>query len=175
MHFERLQNTGHRLYEPALALYRASFPAHELREPASQERILADGEYHFTLIHDGDAFAGLVLYWETADWIYVEHFCIQPQLRNRGCGQRALALLAGAGKPVILEIDPPADELSRRRKAFYRRCGFAENPYPHVHPPYHRGNKGHDLVVMSAPAAITPEEYAAFRDHLERRVMKDAF
>jgi len=43
------------------------------------------------------------------------------------------------------------DEIARRRKGFYERCGYAENPYPHVHPPYHCGNKGHELVVMSAP------------------------
>lgn len=40
--------------------------------------------------------------------------------------KRALALLAADGLPVILEIDPPVDAVSIRRKGFYQRCGFKE-------------------------------------------------
>ena len=54
-------------------------------------------------------------------------------------------------------------------------CGFVENPYHHIHPPYHRGNQGHELVVLSSPAAISGEEYQRFRDYLERRVMADVY
>ena len=35
------------------------------------------------------------------------------------------------------EIDPPTGDISRRRKGFYERGGFVENPYPHIRPPYH--------------------------------------
>ena len=67
------------------------------------------------------------------------------------------------------------DDVSIRRKQFYTRCGFVENPYHHIHPPYHRGNQGHELVVLSSPAAISGEEYQRFRDYLERRVMADMY
>ena len=66
-----------------------------------------------------------------------------------------LALLAAEGKPVILEIDPPVDDLSHRRQGFYERAGYHANPYAHVHPPYHAANRGHALVVMSYPGALT--------------------
>lgn len=59
-----------------------------------------------------------MLCWEAEDFIYVEHFCVLPELRGRGCGARALGLLAREGKTVILEIDPPIDEISRRSKIF---------------------------------------------------------
>ena len=49
-----------------------------------------------------------------------------------------------------------------RRKGFYERCGFTENPYAHVHPPYHPGNPGHRLVVMSSPEKLTPDAYERF-------------
>jgi hypothetical protein len=101
----------------------------------------------------------------------VEHFCILPALRGRGCGQQALELLGQQGKTVILEIDPPVDEVSLRRRGFYLRCGFAENPFPHVHPPYHEGNHGHDLVVMSSPRSLTAAECGAFKTYLNDVVM----
>ena len=88
--------------------------------------------------------------------------------------RRALELLQGMGKRIVLEIDPPEDAIAVRRKGFYERCGFAVNPYPHIHPPYHRGNEGHALVVMSWPGALPPQEYSAFAQYLQRRVMDGA-
>lgn len=175
MHFERITSASHPMYAQALELYRISFPLHEQREAPSQEDILREPAYHFDLIRDGETFVGDILYWERESYFYIEHFCIQPELRNRRYGQQALELLAEGGKTLILEIDPPVDDISRRRKGFYERCGFAENPYPHVHPPYHRGNKGHELVVMSRPRSIPQAVYDDFRAYLEDKIMKDAF
>ncbi len=173
MRFERITNVEHPMYEKALELYAISFPAYEQRELVSQTQILGDREYYFSLIYDEDAFVGLVLYWETKENIYVEHFCILPEMRNKHYGQKALELLCQRKKTVILEIDPPSDAVSVRRKSFYERCGFVENPYTHVHPPYHEGRVGHGLVIMSSPGKITQTEYNAFRHYLEAHVMKD--
>ena len=40
MHFERIRSTHDPRYTDAMALYRGSFPAHELRTAASQARAL---------------------------------------------------------------------------------------------------------------------------------------
>jgi len=50
-----------------------------------------------------------------------------------------------------------------------------ENPYSHTHPPYHVGNHGHDLVIMSSPKMLTPNEYDVFFSFLENTVMKNAY
>lgn len=175
MRFERLTSERHPLFSAAMNLYAASFPSHEQREPASQARILSDPEYHFELIMDGETFVGLILFWETDAFIYIEHFCICPELRNRQYGFRALRAFCECGKTVILEIDPPEDEISIRRRGFYERCGFCENPFSHVHPPYHAGNAGHSLVLVSYPRAIAQSECEAFQDYLRNRVMRGAF
>ena len=72
---------------------------------------------------------------------------------------------------MVLEIDPPVDEIARRRQGFYQRCGFAVNPYPHVHPPYRPEYPGHELVVLSSPRALPPAEYGAFACYLSAVVM----
>ena len=175
MELKRLTDPASPLFAPAMELYGISFPVHEQRLDASQRRILGDEAYHFDLLWAEGAFAVLILYWEQPDYFYVEHFCVLPQLRGMGFGSRALELLQAKGKPVILEIDPPRDEVSRRRKGFYERCGFAENPFAHLHPPYRRGAAGHDLVVMSSPAPLTAEEYGRFAAFLKGHVMADVF
>ena len=141
MEFERITAPAHPLYAKAIGLYKMSFPPHEQR----------------------------ALYWDIGGARYMEHLCVSPAMRNRRYGQKILEALRD--KPLILEIDPPGDDISRRRRGFYERCGFVENPYYHVHPPYHKGNAGHELVVMSCPSVLTPDEYAAFRDALENTVM----
>ena len=175
MKFEYVTDPKHPMYVQAMELYKASFPPHEQREPLSQETILQDKEYHFALAYDDSIFVGMVLYWETEHFLYIEHLCILPEMRNRQYGKKILSLLTEKPKLCILEIDPPVDGISRRRKGFYERCGFIENPLQHIHPPYHRGNEGHRLVIMSSPRQVLQSEYTAFSQYLQERVMASAF
>lgn len=173
MEFRRITQANDPLYEEALRLYGISFPAHEQREALSQEQILQQEAYHFDVVCDQGEFIGEILYWDLGGVFYIEHFCVLPAMRNRRYGQRILNTYQHT--PLILEIDPPADELSVRRKGFYERCGFVENPYSHVHPAYHRGNSGHALVVMSSPKMLDAAEYERFNQFLRNVVMKNAY
>lgn len=171
MRFERLITTEDVIYSRAMELYHSSFPFHEQREADSQAKIMNHREYQFLLIYDEDKFVGLLLCWENETFIYVEHFCILPAMRNKRYGQRALELLNQRGKIVILEIDPPVDEISARRKSFYERAGFRMNIYEHYHPAYHKGHSDHCLVVMSSPNELTKETYDEFAYYLRNIVM----
>lgn len=171
MEFIRLTSLEHQMYQKAMELYKMSFPYHEQRLESSQHDILNCQEYHFDLIYDEGSFIGLLLYWETQDFIYVEHFCIDPSMRNKCYGQKSLELLKEKQKCIILEIDPPVDELSARRKNFYERVGFLENGYHHVHPPYHSDKDGHLLMVMSFPDKLSQEDYNNFNLYLRHQVM----
>ena len=95
MNLERITNILHPMYCRALELYQISFPFHERREAFSQEKILSDNEYHFSLIYNKNTFVGLVLYWESEDFIYIEHLCILPEMRNKQYGRKVLSLLGG--------------------------------------------------------------------------------
>ena len=173
MELERITNIQHPLYQEAMNLYKISFPYHEQRELISQSQLLNQDEYHFDVICDDGNFVGEVLYWSIENLLYIEHFCILPTMRNKQYGQRVLALLQE--KPLVLEIDPPKDEISLRRKAFYERCGFSENRYHHIHPPYHKGNLGHELVIMSSPRILTEREYDVFNRYLQNVIMNQAY
>ena len=175
MRLERVTDSSHPMYNEALRLYQISFPYHEQREELSQKRILGDSEYCFDLVYDEDRFVGLILYWENEEFIYIEHFCICPKMRNKRYGERVRALVGKGEKTRILEIDPPVDDISRRRKGFYERCGFIDNPYEHTHPAYHQESHGHNLVLMTSPERLSGEAFERFSRYLGERVMKDAF
>lgn len=171
MKFERITSSVHPLYAEAINLYKVSFPYHEQREEKSQSMILANTSYHFDIVSDNDNFIGEILYWDIGNFRYIEHFCVEPSMRNHHYGQKIIESLQN--KPLILEIDPPLDAISKRRKGFYERCGFVENPYSHTHPPYHENNSGHKLIVMSYPKILTPLEYKIFFQELQNTVMKN--
>ncbi|MDF9410550.1 GNAT family acetyltransferase [Brevibacillus laterosporus] len=69
---------------------------------------------------------------------------------------------------IILEIDPPVESISIRRKNFYMRLGFMENHYQHKHPAYRKQNVPHELVIMSFPR----REYSQFNEYLVKTIMK---
>ena len=173
--FGRCRDINGPLMEAALALYRSSFPAHELRLPPDQRDVMGNPLYHFDMCLLDGALAGLILYWDFGTYIYVEHFCVEPNLRGHGLGTLILRALAQQNdKPIILEIDPLVDDVALRRRDFYTRCGYVQSDYKHIHPPYQCANRGHELIIMSYPRAISQAEFDAFTFDLRSKVMKYA-
>ena len=170
MELFRLTDRTHPLFDRAMALYEAAFPVQERRDPAEHCRVLKKADYHMDLLMEGRDFLGIVLYWETADFVHLEHFSTLPQLRGQGLGTKALALLKSKEKPIILEIEPPEDELTCRRYGFYRRNGFVMNPHDHVQVKYRPNDPDVPLNILTWPETITPEAYGAFRQYLDREV-----
>lgn len=82
MVFKRLQDSQDGLYLQAMQLYQSSFPLHEQRKPDAQRAILKEPDYQFNLLMEEDHLMGELLCWETQEFIYVEHLCILPQLRD---------------------------------------------------------------------------------------------
>ena len=163
------------MFNDALALYSVSFPIYEQRKLKSQLEVLSEHDYHFNLIIDKDIFVGFILYWETNEFRYIEHLAINPALRNSGYGCKALEILKKEDKTIILEIDPPTDEISIRRKGFYERIGFKANQYKHVHPPYIENENGHELVIMTYPSIIDNDIYKNFNEYLCGKVMNKPY
>ena len=74
--------------------------------------------------------------------------------RNRGYGGRTLEILKEMYERMVLEAEPPTDDLRSRRIAFYERNGFSKNDYPYLQPPYRPGETRVPLVLMSYPSRL---------------------
>ncbi len=92
---------------------------------------------------------GLLTTWEFADFIYIEHFAISPALRSQGYGSEALkAFIHEQCKPLVLEAEPPTDEMTRRRIRFYERIGLTLYDYPYIQPAYTEESLPVELRLM---------------------------
>ena len=170
MNLERI-GARHPLFDASFSLYESSFPLNERRTRADHLLALQDADFlPLGAVEDGRLLAD-VFVWQTEDFVYLEHFAVQPSLRGQGAGSRILRELLRGDKPFILEIEPPEDTLTCRRKAFYERNGLQAQPYDHVQLPFQGGGPIVPLVIM-ADRAISPSQCRAFQQYLLDRVVQ---
>lgn len=137
---------------PAVQLYEQAFPRCERRDTAQWVKLIASHPaFRVEAIEQGGGFAGFISYWEFSTFCYVEHFAVASNLRGGGIGGKAIEALirAQAPKPLVLEIEPPADALTRRRHDFYARHGLHLSTAPYLQPPYHADEAPLPLALMT--------------------------
>ncbi|MCC8061971.1 MAG: GNAT family N-acetyltransferase [Rikenellaceae bacterium] len=179
MELIRIQDTAHPYSARAWEIYEQRFPLCEQRPLAEHIKALDDPAFHYNLLADEGRLVGLLSWW---DWEakdgtpfrFGEHFAISPDIRGGGYGSRALKYLLGSGERlVLLEIDPPVDDISRRREQFYMRNGLVTNyEYNHVHPSFRPTTEPHKLLIMSYPRPLTPGEFREFQRFNNERVLR---
>lgn len=152
-------------FDDVYKIMKQSFPLEEIRSYEGQ-RALLDREDYFikTYIHNGDM-AGFCAYYELNDFLYIEHLACSPEVRGLGIGTKLVQeVLDEAGeRVVILEVEPPVDEMTKRRVAFYEKLDFYLNPYYHFQPPLNKDTDGVELKIMSSARSLTAEEQEAYR------------
>lgn len=155
----------------AWELYENSFPACERWNGNDYDRAFTDPLFEADAIRYDGRFAGILFHWKGDGFHYVEHLAVSPLLRGQNIGSRALEAFC-EGRRVILEIDPPEDEISIRRLRFYERLGFAANPHAYIHPSFRRPFQPHRLVLMSRPGALSDDEARRFADFIREQVLR---
>lgn len=170
MKFERI-DAAHPLFDASLTLYETSFPPNERRTRDDHLRALQDADFvPLGAVEDGRLLADIFL-WKTDGFVYLEHFAVQPELRSHGTGGKILEQLLDTQQLFLLEIEPPEDALTSRRKRFYERHGLQAQPYAHVQLPFQGGGPILPLVIM-ANRPVTPEQCRAFQEYLLNRVVR---
>ncbi len=149
-------------------IMQASFSDDEYRPYDEQLALFEEPEYRIYYMP-----AGFLAVWEFESFIYIEHFAVDPALRNSGTGSAMLQeLVKQYQKPICLEVELPEDELTRRRIGFYERNGFVFNEYPYIQPPISKGKSPVPLRIMTYGEAITRETFEAMKNVLYRSVYK---
>ena len=159
----RLTDSSHHLFQEAWELYEQSFPLEERRPLPWQHDIMPHANYHFELILQEDVLTGILLWWSFEEVRYIEHFATVPALRGRGYGKRILeAFIKRETRPILLEVEPPHEEVQQRRIRFYQQNGFVLNHHFYQQPPYHHGQPPLTLLLMSYPTIVSAETVAHF-------------
>lgn len=158
-----LSDMDRKYFSEAWELYEAAFPLEERRSITGQKRIMEIDEYHFDVILMDKAMAGILLWWGFKEFTFIEHFATVADLRGKGYGNRILREFMETQKRiVVLEVEPPVDELKKRRVDFYRKLGFVLNSHFYVQPPMQEGSGPLQLNLMSWPTAFAEESVALF-------------
>ena len=132
-------------------LMHTAFPREERRDTA-QQREYSDHHPLFCsniILEDGNRI-GMISYWAMGDFYYIEHFAIDPTLRNGGYGRRVLETIKEQLKgPIVLEVEEPTDEMSTRRINFYKRLEFILHEKSYIQPPSRKGDSGLPMFLMT--------------------------
>ena len=145
--------TDHPHYVFVENLYLSAFPENERRPVDAQRRNVDTNPLFRCYLLTGDESRpiGFITLWRLDGFCYAEHFAVDPSLRNGGYGSRVMQLLLRELElPVVLEAEVPADDLSRRRVAFYERQGFRTCDKDYIQPSYRPGGESLPLYLMVA-------------------------
>lgn len=152
--FHRLTDCADSLFAVCFSLYETSFPVWERRGLAEQLRLLAEPDYHCEAVTADGTFVGLLCWWALDTGCYVEHLATAPALRGHGLGAEIMRAMQARHTSMVLEIDPPEDEISRRRLGFYQRLGFVVNDYDYRQAAYRLGMEDVPLRLLSWPEML---------------------
>lgn len=171
-------NTQHPHYSFVEELLHLSFPIEERRDDEDQRRNADENErfYCYLLTDKNESgteeLIGLITIWKLDGFYYAEHLATSPAVRNRGYGRQIMEALKAllSDFPIVLEVERPEDEMSRRRIGFYQRCGFKLCMQDYYQPPYRAGGEGLPLYLMYAGVDEIDSCYPQIRDEIYRNV-----
>ncbi len=98
MNIERMQPAD---FDAVYRLLTQSFPATERRGAAGQRALFSDSAYRVDILRAPDGgVQALIASWDFDDFVFLEHFAVDPACRSGGIGGRMLfdAMLARCGK-----------------------------------------------------------------------------
>ncbi len=123
---------------PLRDIYESAFPIDE-RRIFDTVTELARTNPDFTLyeiLRDNEP-VGLFSTWNLDWFMFVEHFAVSQDYRGWGIGQQVIeSWLAKQALPVVLEVERPDNDISKRRIGFYERLGFRHWPIDYIQPAY---------------------------------------
>jgi len=153
-------------------LYLEAFPDNERRTlEGLRNQFLNQKECSVDLIKGGDKLLGLCVYWNFDNFSYLEHMAVFPEIRGMKAGEKTLEILkTRLPQPVILEVEPPDEEISRRRVNFYLRNGFYLHELQYIQPSYHGIAPGPELKLMSTQADISNQALSNFAQVIRVKV-----
>jgi ribosomal protein S18 acetylase RimI-like enzyme len=171
--FYEITDINDAYYQSFLAIYSVSFPEHEQRNREQQLTAFSDNRYHLSILTENDQVVSFIAWWNFPTYVYIEHFAVSPEFRGKNIGSNMINTFADRiKKTIVIEIDPPINDISRKRLAFYEKVGYKANPHKHFHPPYNPKNKPHELLVLTLNKEFDRKEYEQFSKDLSNIVMK---
>ena len=169
MEYIKIEDTSSRLWKETAQIMSESFPIHELRTGKPRDRVAQDPAFYPVAVRKNEETVAAIYSWELNGLIYIEHFAVRKDMRGRGTGSNALKGFI-SGREILLEIEPPVDEIKIKRLNFYQRLGFVRTGIIFMHPAFVKDAAPYPLEVLTYPERISPEGFHAFRREFDERI-----
>lgn len=166
---KRLTNDG---FDAVYNIMERSFPRNEIRSKLGQYALLKNGEYSLFVREEEGEIIGFIAVWDLGEIAFVEHFAIAEEWRGKGVGSAMIGdVFALFDKPIVLEVEPPIDEKTRKRVGFYERNGLIFHDYYYVQPSMEKGREEVELRIMCSEK-LDLEGFEKVRAQLYTKIYK---
>ena len=133
-------------------IYENSFPVDERRDFDKVIDLIKDVRFQLRGVFVDDDLVGFISLWDFNEFLYVEHFAIDKELRGNGLGTHVLQnILDETPIKIVLEVDLPSDNISFKRIKYYQKFGFTLCHQEYIQPPYGEGKDAVPMFIMSKP------------------------
>lgn len=149
-----------------------NFPTKEIKEYNYTKDTFHAGLYQVLTLKDNDQIVGIMSFYQHDDFRFIDYFAIDGSLKGKGMGSKMLQYFINLDdKMVILEVEHPEDEQSKRRIAFYQRNGlYLNDQFEYFVPPVR--NLKHRLYfhLMSSKRKINNIEFEKYYPQILKMV-----
>ncbi|ASB50723.1 GNAT family N-acetyltransferase [Alkalitalea saponilacus] len=165
-------NSSPELFNQFWSIMVESFPESERKLREDYAIQLKTKLFAIKLFHDeSDDLKGFIGWWQLKKHRFVEHFAVSSKFRNQGLGNIIFReFLNENTHPVVLEVEPPIEEMAIRRIGFYERLGFLLHPYSYFQPPYHKEHSPLALQLMTNSPALSEEGFNELKHEVYQTV-----
>lgn len=172
MHFKRIKTVDNEIFESINLLYEYAFPHHERRSRDAFEKLtLHEDSFVCNAIFDENQQVGFINFWKLDGFIFVEHFAIKEEFRDRKLGAATMKyLMQMAVEPIVLEVEMPHSNDASRRIHFYERLGFYVLSDFYVQPPYHSTDFPTPMLIMSNNYQYCKKHFHAVKEKIYTKV-----
>lgn len=154
-------------------LLAASFPPSEIRNYEGQKNLLNLEQYEIYILKENQEILAFFAEWSNDDFRFIEHLAVNPAFRSQGLGSKTLqAYHAQDNRPVILEVEIPEDEVSKKRIKFYEKNGYELTDFKYNQPILNKGYDTVPLVLMTYPNLLDTKDLQQAKLWLDQTVYK---
>lgn len=110
-------------FDEVYALFEKAFIPAELRPYEKMKLLFLEDEFVIYGMYQDGRIIGAIIVWEFNDFVYLENFAVDQSLRGQGLGSQILQAIKELypHQLLVLEVEEPIDDLTKRRVAFYQR------------------------------------------------------
>lgn len=153
-------------------LMQEAFPKNEYRNYNKQKELLENPHYKIIpYFGENNRLLAFAAIWEFEQFSFVEHIAVSKLCRGMGIGSKIMNdIIQKANTDVVLEIEPPNDEIGTKRLHFYEKLGFKLNEYQYLQLPLNENDTPTPLKILSYPQKLPKSKFEDYKKILYANV-----